>query len=151
VPLAFSPAEELLFVAVEELWVEAGMVELEAEEADPAAVVCSKFSMCIFDTATRDHRIIPQDSKTNDTDRRCCVATRDRSTVKRHVSEQIGTLVATLLVWVAGAGLVAALYADRLRWFVVRAPTFLILENGVGEFALAFVVAEAKGLVDVVA
>jgi hypothetical protein len=45
--------------------------------------------------------------------------------------------------------LVAALYADRLRRLLVRAPAFLILQDCVGEFALAAVVTEPKRLVDV--
>jgi hypothetical protein len=89
--------------------------------------------------------------ETSDTDRRGSVAAGDGSSVKRHVRVQSSALVATLLVRVAGAGLVAVLYVDRLRRLVVRAPAFLPLEDGVGEFALAVVVAEAEGLVDVFA
>ena len=88
-------------------------------------------------------------SRRVNTDRRGSVAARDRSSVKRNVRVQAGALVAALLVGVAGADLVAVVYADCLRRLVVGAPAFLVLEDGVGEFALAFVVAEAKGLVDV--
>ena len=52
---------------------------------------------------------------------------------------------------VAGASLVAVLDIDHLRRLIVGAPAFLVLEDGVGELALAVVVAEAKGLVDVFA
>jgi hypothetical protein len=84
------------------------------------------------------------------TDRRICLTTtRDRSPVKEHVSKQPGTFVATLLVRIARTALVAALYADRLRRLLVRAPAFLILQDCVGEFALAAVVTEPKRLVDV--
>ena len=92
-----------------------------------------------------------EDARRVCTDRRGSVAAGDGSSVKRHVSVQAGALVATLLVRVAGASLVAVLDVDRLRRLVVGAPAFLVLEDGVGEFALAFVVAETEGLVDVVA
>jgi hypothetical protein len=85
------------------------------------------------------------------TDRRGSVAAGDRSSIKRNVRVQSSALVAALLVGVAGAGLVAVLYVNGLRRLVVRAPAFLPLEDGVGEFALAVVVAEAEGLVDVLA
>lgn len=85
----------------------------------------------------------------NETYRRGSVAARDGTTVKRNVRVQSSTLVAALLAGVTGADLVAVLYADGLRRLVVGAPAFLVLEDGVGEFALAFVVAEAEGLVDV--
>jgi hypothetical protein len=90
-------------------------------------------------------------SRRVNTDRRGSVAARDRSSVKRNVRVQSSALVAALLVWVAGAGLVAVFYIDSLRRLVVRAPAFLPLEDGVGEFALAVVVAETEGLVDVLA
>lgn len=83
------------------------------------------------------------------TNRRCGVATGDRSPVKRHVRKQTGTLVATLLLRVAWAILVAAVYADLLGRLLVRAPALLVLQDGEGEFALAFVVASAKRLVDI--
>ena len=83
------------------------------------------------------------------TDRRCGVATGDRSPVKRHINKQTGTLVATLLLRVAWTILVAAVYADLLDRLLVRAPALLILQDCVGEFALAFVVASAKRLVDI--
>lgn len=87
----------------------------------------------------------------SNTDRRGSVAAGDGSSVKRNVSVQASALVAALLVRVAGAGLVALVYADGLGRLVVRAPAFLVLEDGVGELALAVVVAEAEGLVDVLA
>jgi hypothetical protein len=83
------------------------------------------------------------------TDRRSSVAAGDGSSVERNVSVQASALVAALLVGIAGAGLAAVLYGDSLGRLVVRAPAFLVLEDGVGEFALAVVVAETKGLVDV--
>jgi hypothetical protein len=88
--------------------------------------------------------------ETSGADRRCSVAAGDGSSVKRNVRVQAGALVAALLIGVARAALVAVLYANRLRRLVVGAPAFLVLEDCVGEFALAVVVAEAKGLVDVV-
>ena len=89
--------------------------------------------------------------ETSNTDRRGSVAAGDRSSVERNVSVQAGALVAALLIRVAGAGLVAILYGVSLRRLVVGAPAFLVLKDGVGEFALALVVAETEGLVDVVA
>jgi hypothetical protein len=83
------------------------------------------------------------------TDRRCCLAARDGSAIESNVSEQTGTLVAALLVRVARTSLVAALQADLLSRLVVRAVAFLVLENCVGELALAHVVASAQRLVDV--
>jgi len=94
---------------------------------------------------------LARDCETRDTDRRCSVAAGDGSSVKRNVRVQSSALVAALLVGVAGTGLVAVLYVDRLRRLVVGAPAFLPLEDGVGEFPLAVVVAEAEGLVDVLA
>jgi hypothetical protein len=79
----------------------------------------------------------------------CGLAARDGSAIKSDVSEQTGTLVAALLVRVAGASLVAALQADLLRRLFVRAVAFLVLEDCVGELALAQVVASTQRLVDV--
>jgi hypothetical protein len=80
---------------------------------------------------------------------RCCLATRDGSTIESDISEQASALVATLLVRVARAALVAALDADLLSRLLARAVAFLVLENCVGELALAQIVASAQRLVDV--
>lgn len=75
-----------------------------------------------------EYQLLAQDCENEYTDRRCClIARRDRSAVKSHVSEQIATFVATLLVRVARASLVAALYADCLGGLLVRAPAVLVL------------------------
>jgi hypothetical protein len=92
-----------------------------------------------------------EDARRVCTDRRGSVAAGDGSTVERNVGVKASALVTALLIGVARAGLVALVYADGLRRLVVRAPAFLILQDGVGEFALALVVAEAEGLVDVIA
>lgn len=104
--------------------------------------VVSACTLCLDSSLDRNWGI-------SNTNRRCSVAAGDGSSVKRHVSVQAGALVATLLVRVAGASLVAVLDVDRLRRLVVGAPAFLVLEDSVGEFALAVVVAQAKGLIDV--
>jgi hypothetical protein len=80
---------------------------------------------------------------------RCCLATRDGSTIESDISEQASALVTTLLVRVAGTSLVAALDADLLGRLLVRAVAFLVLQNCVGELALAQIVASAQRLVDV--
>ena len=92
-----------------------------------------------------------EDARRVCTDRRGSVAAGDGSTVERNVGVKASALVAALLAGVAGASLVALVYADGLGRLVVRAPALLVLEDGVGELALAVVVAEAEGLVDVLA
>lgn len=139
------PAEEVEFEGPEPVALP-GMVWFEAGETEPADEACSDgqyvYTMPSF---------LAETCMRNDTDRRCSVAAGDGSSVKRHVSVQAGALVAALLVRVAGASLVAVLDIDHLRRLIVGAPAFLVLEDGVGELALAVVVAEAKGLVDVFA
>jgi len=83
------------------------------------------------------------------TDSRGCLATRDGSAIESDVSEQASALVSALLVRVARASLVAPFYVDLLIRLLVRAVAFLVLENCVGEFALAQIVASAQRLVDV--
>jgi len=148
-PLPLPPAEEVELEADEgpEPVALPGMVWFEAGEAEPEDEdeAFSQVSTCYNIPGGS----LERHCETNDTDRRCSIAAGDGSSVKRHVSVQAGALVAALLVRVAGASLVAVLDVDRLRRLVVGAPAFLVLEDGVGEFALAVVVAEAKGLVDV--
>ena len=122
-----------------------GMVWFEeAVETEPAEEACL-YNQYVYTMPG----FLAWDCETSNTDRRCSVAAGDWSSVKRHVSVQASALVAALLVRVAGARLVAVLDVDSLRRLVVGAPAFLVLEDGVGEFALAVVVAEAEGLVDV--
>jgi hypothetical protein len=83
------------------------------------------------------------------TDSRGCLATRDGSAIESDVSEQPTALVSALLVRVARASLVAALNADLLGRLLVRAEAFLVLQNCVGELALAQIVASAQRLVDI--
>jgi len=127
------------------------MVEFEAEEPDDTAAdddddACghNQYRYIISPRGT----MAPAISGTN---RRCSIAAGDGSSVESDVSKQPGALIATLLIRVTGARLVALVYADCLSWLVVGAPAFLVLQDCVGEFALAFLVAEAKGLVDVLA
>jgi len=132
-PLVPAEAEELLVPAAE---VMAGMVEFEAEEA----LYHDQYGLL-------RGRALPRLQHTH---RRGCLATRgDRSAVKGHVTIESSTLVAAVLVRVARALLVAVLQADLVRRFFVGAPTFLVLQDRVGEFALAEVVASAQRLVDV--
>jgi hypothetical protein len=80
---------------------------------------------------------------------RCCLATGDGSAIESDISEQASALVAALLVRVARTSLVTALNADLLGRLLVRAEAFLVLQDGVGELALAQIVASAQRLVDV--
>lgn len=145
-PEELPVAPEVLFPAAEELEVPVDAVGFEAEEAEPDADAYSYSQYAMSSFASSD---CSPETRDGCTDSRVCGATRDRSTVKRHVREQSGTLVATLVVWVAGARLVAIVYVDDLRRLLVRAPAVLPLKNCIGEFALALVVAETECLVNV--
>jgi hypothetical protein len=83
------------------------------------------------------------------TDGRSSLASRDRSAVEGHVTEVSGTLVTAVLVRVARALLVAVVQADCVGRLLARAVAFLVLQDCVGEFALALVVASSQRLVDV--
>lgn len=69
------------------------------------------------------------------TDRRRLIT--EGSAVKRNVGVHAGTLVATLLLRVSGARLVALVEVDGLSRLLVGAPAFLILQDCVFELALA--------------